>query len=123
MKFNIVVTDSRMRDIDLSFRTYISNDKSAYILIDEIGRNRGSVKKRTDGKWVCDFRMIPGGFSKLGIAKTRKDAVKLAVSYYNMHKINRVCTSCKEVSGTELETKEGSPFCKACIDVVEVSRF
>ena len=123
MKFNLVVTDSRMREIDLSFRTYISKDKSAYILIDEIGRNRGSVKKRTDGKWVCDFRMIPGGFFKLGIAKTRKDAVKLAVSYYNMHKINRVCTSCKTVSGMELELKEGSPFCVDCIDVVEVNKF
>jgi hypothetical protein len=87
-------------------------------LIDEIGRNRGSVSKRKDGKWVCDFRMIPGGFFKLGIAKTRKDAVKLSVSYYNMHKINRVCTSCKEVSGTELELKAGSPFCKDCIGIV-----
>jgi hypothetical protein len=118
MKFNIVVTDSTMRDIDLSFRTYNSVNRSAYVLIDEIGRNRGSVSKRKDGKWVCDFRMIPGGFFKLGIAKTRKDAVKLSVSYYNMHKINRVCTSCKEVSGTELELKAGSPFCKDCIGIV-----
>jgi hypothetical protein len=123
MKFTIVVTDDRMRDIDLSFRTYNSVDKSAYVLIDETGRNRGSVKKRKDNKWVCDFRMIPGGFFKLGIAKTRKDAVKLAVNYYNMYKINRVCTSCKEVSGTELDLKAGSPFCKACIDVVSVNKF